>query len=129
MTCFICDKKLTGRQTKYCSNICKSRDSNVRHQNYQAQKKRAIKRKIDLILRLGGECKHCGYKNNIASLCFHHRDSNEKEFELDARSISNLKPERLTKEAAKCDLLCSNCHMEAHYPDLNLSDLLSKQPA
>jgi hypothetical protein len=124
MICFICDKKLTGKQTKYCSNICKSRDSNVKHQNYQAQKKRAIKRKVKLITKYGGKCMHCGYKKNIASLCFHHRDPGEKEFELDARSISNLKPDRLEKEAAKCDLLCSNCHMETHYPDLELALLL-----
>ena len=46
-----------------------------------------------------------------------------KEFQLDARSLSNRKIEPILKEVAKCILLCNNCHAEEHNPGLDLAKL------
>lgn len=65
----------------------------------------------DLVLaEAGGCCALCGYSRNPAALQFHHIDPGAKEFTLrngDTRSL-----ERMRAEAAKCVLLCANCHAE-----------------
>jgi len=121
--CTICGKELKGKQTKFCSGLCKSRDSNNSQQCYAAQKKRAILAKLRLIDSLGGKCSSCGYDKNIASLCFHHRNPAIKKFRLDMRGLANRSSSEIVKEAAKCILLCHNCHTEIHNPELSMSDI------
>lgn len=122
--CVICNNLLSGIKRKYCSNKCKGKDTNNIHQNYEKQKDRALTRKLCLINDKGGKCEKCGYNNNSAALCFHHLDPTQKEYGIDSRQCSNRTLESLKIEAAKCILLCANCHMEIHYPDLtgNLSN-------
>jgi transposase-like protein len=63
-----------------------------------------------LISEAGGGCLLCGYDRNPAALQFHHIDPATKDFTLrngDTRSL-----ERMRAEAAKCVLLCANCHAE-----------------
>jgi transposase-like protein len=63
-----------------------------------------------LIEEAGGRCLICGYDRHPSALQFHHVDPATKEFTLrngDTRSI-----ERMRAEAAKCVLLCANCHAE-----------------
>jgi transposase-like protein len=63
-----------------------------------------------LIDEAGGRCLLCGYDRNPAALQFHHVDRATKEFTLrngDTRSLA-----RMRAEAAKCVLLCANCHAE-----------------
>jgi transposase len=63
-----------------------------------------------LIEEAGGRCLICGYDRDPAALQFHHIDAATKEFTLrngDTRSL-----ERMRAEAAKCVLLCANCHAE-----------------
>jgi len=67
---------------------------------------------------MGGGCRICGYAKNLAALEFHHRDESAKLFQLDLRSLSNRSWNRIEAEVQKCDLVCSNCHKEIHYPDL-----------
>lgn len=116
-----CHKKLTGKQTKFCSQKCKMSHPDHKNNDYAAQVRRAIKRKIALIKLFGGKCK-CGYSKNLSALDFHHLNPKIKSFGIDARQCSNRKWEVLVKEAKKCELLCHNCHMEEHHPEL--SDLL-----
>ena len=66
----------------------------------------------------------CGYNTNLAALTFHHVDSNEKNFKLDMRSLSNRKLEVVRAEVEKCILVCQNCHAELHNPHLDLADLV-----
>lgn len=115
--CKICNKKLKGKQTLFCSSACK----NVFHQSYPSQKNRGLNRKLHLVRQLGGKCSRCGYSTNLAALTFHHLGS--KEFKLDARSLSNRKIAPILAEVAKCKLLCHNCHAEVHNPSLNLAKL------
>lgn len=63
-------------------------------------------------------CERCGYDKNTAALCFHHIDPDEKEFEISQMSSWPVKD--LEAEIGKCIVLCHNCHMEEHYPHLNL---------
>ncbi len=82
------------------------------YKKYQKQKRED--RKKELVELRGGECKICSYDKCIASLDFHHRNQEEKEFEI-SRTGFLTKWETLVKEAEKCDILCKNCHNELHY--------------
>ena len=88
--------------------------------DYQNQKLRGLKRKLELILYKGGKCEVCGYNHNIAALEFHHINPDTKEFQLDMRHLSNTSLDKLKVESDKCKLLCSNCHRELHNQDLTL---------
>jgi hypothetical protein len=76
-------------------------------------------RKRRLVALLGGACHRCGYRKNFAALEFHHMDPANKSFNLDLRSLSNRTWQAVLDEAAKCILVCSNCHKEIHYPDMS----------
>jgi hypothetical protein len=121
--CQVCNKKLVGKQTLYCSVKCK----NAIHQSYQAQKKRGLERKLEFVQKLGGKCSRCGYATNIAGLSFHHISN--KKFQLDVRAFSNRKIEPILQEIDKCVLLCHNCHAEIHNPGLDLAKLLIEPTA
>jgi transposase len=64
-----------------------------------------------LVREAGGRCSVCGYDRCLGALGFHHLDPAEKRFGLSnvgvARSL-----DRARHEAAKCVLLCANCHAE-----------------
>lgn len=114
LECIVCDNKLTGLQTKFCSNSCKHRSTNNKHNNYQKQQARGKKRKLRALEKFGGKCQICGYSKNIAALTFHHLNPNDKSISLDMRSFSNNSLKKLEKEINKCILLCMNCHTEIH---------------
>lgn len=65
--------------------------------------------KSTLVDERGGSCEQCGYDKSLAALAFHHIDPSLKSFEI-SRYGKSL--ERLRNEAAKCKLLCHNCHAE-----------------
>lgn len=116
--CVICqEKELTGRQKKFCSDVCKQKDINNKHQNYAIQQKRGADRRKRLIISKGGKCEKCGYCKNYAALTFHHLDPSVKEFGIDLRKCSNSTWESLVEEVSKCQLVCHNCHNEIHHPD------------
>ena len=95
--------------------------------NYKKQCERALKRKLELIEYKGGKCEKCGYDKNIAAFDFHHINPEDKDFQLDARHLSNTNIKKLIQESDKCILLCANCHREIHnskYDKDNLSNLL-----
>jgi len=80
--------------------------------SYRCQRRRRVERKQRLVEARGGRCEDCGYDVSVAALEFHHRDSKTKEF-----GVGNFNGswERLVAEAAKCDLLCANCHRRRHH--------------
>ena len=61
----------------------------------------------------GGKCEKCGYNKCIAALDFHHKNPEEKIY--DVKSLMNRKWELIQEEIDKCILLCSNCHREEHW--------------
>jgi len=64
-----------------------------------------------LVTEAGGACELCGYAGFVGALEFHHRDPTEKAFGLGSRGITRSLA-AVRAEAAKCALLCSNCHAE-----------------
>ena len=63
-----------------------------------------------LIDDAGGCCALCGYDRCIFTLTFHHVDPATKSFPMTMSSGKSLAAYRA--EAAKCVLLCANCHGE-----------------
>jgi DNA-binding protein Fis len=88
--------------------------------NYDYQKIRGLRRKLELIKLRGGKCEICGYCKNVAAFDFHHINPKEKSFQLDLRHLSNQSMSVIIEEFEKCKLLCSNCHREIHSPNLDL---------
>jgi hypothetical protein len=64
----------------------------------------------------GRYCKKCGFDSfdNPWIMDYHHRDPNEKEFELSS-CLKRGAFSRIKSEIDKCDLLCSHCHRTLHY--------------
>ena len=78
----------------------------------QAVTRRRQRVKRILVEEAGGACQVCGYAANQGALHFHHLDPSSKRFEINARGAA-IAIARLREEAAKCVLLCANCHAEA----------------
>jgi transposase len=64
-----------------------------------------------LVAEAGGACVICGYTRCVTALHFHHLDPETKRFAVGGRGLAQPL-ERLRDEAAKCVLLCANCHAE-----------------
>jgi 5-methylcytosine-specific restriction endonuclease McrA len=77
----------------------------------EAVARRRRKVKEILVAEAGGRCQLCGYDKHPVALHFHHVDPASKSFGLARRGITRSL-EKLRAEAAKCVLLCSNCHAE-----------------
>ncbi len=77
----------------------------------EAVSRRRRKVKGMLVAEAGGKCVLCGYARHSAALQFHHLDPVTKSFGLGVRGITRS-IEKLRAEAAKCVLLCANCHAE-----------------
>jgi len=74
-----------------------------------ATRRRKVKR--ILVEEAGGACAACGYDRHPGALQFHHLDRNTKEFGLSRQGVTrSINAAR--SEAAKCVLLCANCHSE-----------------
>jgi transposase len=67
--------------------------------------------KATLVAEAGGRCCICGYERCVAALEFHHLDPLEKRLGISAVGLT-LSIAAVRAEAAKCVLLCSNCHAE-----------------
>lgn len=121
--CSICEKRLTGRQTQFCSLKCRNSINAQTHQRYGNQKFKYIQRKKELMKIIGDKCSCCGYNKNLSALEFHHIDPKTKKFTLDARKLPNSKFEDCLKEAKKCMIICANCHREHHYKQFDMEEL------
>ncbi len=70
-------------------------------------------KKLKAANELGGKCELCG-EEKIWLLCFHHKDPNEKEDDINILKSSKVRFTDLMHEVNKCQLLCQNCHREVH---------------
>lgn len=79
----------------------------------RAERVVARRRKAKAILanEAGGKCRICGYNRYLGALEFHHLDPQQKRLGVSYKGAA-LALETLRAEAAKCVLLCSNCHAE-----------------
>lgn len=78
-------------------------------QDAVAERRRKVKR--ILVEEAGGCCQLCGYDRSIGALQFHHVDPDTKRFGL-AQKGHTVGIGLARAEAAKCVLLCANCHAE-----------------
>jgi hypothetical protein len=92
---------------------------------YKYQRKRGIRRKMKLVLMMGGKCSMCGYSKNFSALALHHTNPPLKKFEINLKSLSKHSWQTILDEAQKCILVCLNCHSELHYPDNLMAAVLS----
>ena len=67
--------------------------------------------KATLVAEAGGRCVLCGYDRSVAALQFHHLDPTTKAFHISRQGVTRSLA-RARAEAAKCALLCANCHAE-----------------
>jgi DNA-binding CsgD family transcriptional regulator len=98
----------TGCSGRYRCRRCRT--------EYRSAQRRRLKRR--LVAEAGGRCTLCGYSSSPAALQFHHLDPAAKAFNLSAQGVGrSLHAARV--EAAKCILVCANCHaeLEAAGPD------------
>jgi RecJ-like exonuclease len=89
------------------------------------ERQRTLKQKA--IEYLGGKCVRCGYDKCPAALDFHHKDPSQKEFEI-SKVRSTSWNDEIKIELDKCDLLCANCHREAHWEQKEFINLSPRSP-
>ena len=63
--------------------------------------------------KLAKGCKYCGYNKSARALQFHHYDDN-KSHNIAKMVAQGRAIDSIMKEAAKCDIVCANCHAEIH---------------
>ncbi len=73
--------------------------------------RRRRKVKEILVAEAGGRCCLCGYGRYSGALQFHHLDRDGKGFGIAERGLARAIA-KSRAEAAKCVLLCANCHAE-----------------
>ena len=91
----------TGTSGRYRCKRCRTEAVTAR--------RRRLKRV--LVEEAGGRCVICGYDRFPGALQFHHRDPAHKSFALSVQGVARSL-EKARAEAAKCVLMCANCHAE-----------------
>ena len=76
---------------------------------YRARARKRLNAEAQSLKVASGGCPFCGEKEPVA-LDFHHRDPDVKDGSV--RRQTSLK--RVQAEAAKCVVLCANCHRKVH---------------
>lgn len=67
------------------------------------------RRKEKLVVSFGGRCHDCGVAYPPFMFDFDHRDPKRKSFNI-GNNGSTLSWAKTIEEAAKCDMVCANCH-------------------
>lgn len=96
--CLQCDAPLNG---KGGWNLC------AKHY----KRERLITIKATIVALFGGCCADCNGVFPQAAYDFHHLSNKENSIAL---LMSNASPQDIAAEAAKCVLLCANCHRIRH---------------
>lgn len=79
-----------------------------RSEHVSARRRRVKQLLVD---EAGGRCILCGYDRYAGALQFHHLDPSAKSFALSVQGVARSL-EKARAEAAKCVLICANCHAE-----------------
>ena len=84
-----------------------------RSKRCRAERVSEHRRKLEVLLvaEAGGRCVVCGYDRYVGALEFHHLDPTQKRLTLSRNGVT-LSLDAVRAEAAKCVLVCSNCHAE-----------------
>lgn len=115
-TCYKCKQPHTGNHS-YCTSCRKKVDAEYNKRRDKAKKyakvnlKRKANQKYILSYLLEHPCTHCGEADPIV-LDFHHLRDKKKNI---ADMLSSYSLNTITKEIAKCEVLCANCHRRVTY--------------
>jgi IS30 family transposase len=106
------DLELTCRRHGRTTFRLRSYDAQYRCLRCQSEQVIERRRRLrsQLVAEAGGACLLCGYDRYVGALHFHHVVAATKSFALGGGATRSLARNR--DEAAKCVLLCSNCHAE-----------------
>jgi transposase len=91
--------------------------------NAVSRRRRVVKEA--LVAEFGGACQICGYDRFPGALQFHHVDPDSKRFALSDRGLARSLA-KARAEAAKCVLLCANCHAEV---EAGVATIAGSRPA
>jgi len=109
MSCGKCGVELSNENTyskgKRRSYLCKSCMN-------EYVKERWHRLRSEILEKMGGKCKLCGYNKYHGALHMHHIDPSKKSYEW--KQLRKQSKANIEKEAKKCVLLCANCHAEVH---------------
>jgi hypothetical protein len=61
-------------------------------------------------------CERCGF-SDYRALVFHHRDDQEKVWNIGDMIKNGVSRQSIERELTKCSVLCANCHQILHYED------------
>ena len=107
-------EKIKTEITK-CNLLCRNCHRELRWGNSRCS---VLKIKL-LEIKKSNKCLKCGYAGkdeNFASLDFHHRLAEDKDFSLgNAYKLITKYRDKVIRELEKCDVLCSNCHAKEHF--------------
>ncbi len=118
--CTICKKSQDIENFYFNPGTSDNRGSQCKTCDTKLKRIRGRNKKALVVQSMGGKCQKCGYAKNLAALDFHHKEKN-KEFLL---SKNNPSLERMILESKKCQLLCANCHREAHNPESKIAEIV-----
>ncbi len=114
----LCAKCKIKEATNHCYCLdCRKEYDRQRYQDKKQlmleQRNKYRKHKQDYLweYKCNNKCANC-IENDPACLDFHHKNPEDKEFQL---SKANHSIENIKKEIEKCILLCANCHRKLHY--------------
>jgi hypothetical protein len=115
------NKKTGKRLQPYCKNCQHINHSEWYEKNKENRQKRIYERKKEITRWLSTikeekklECSICG-ENRLPVLDFHHRNSEEKDYNIHEMANRGFSRKNILKEIEKCDVVCSNCHRMLHY--------------
>jgi 5-methylcytosine-specific restriction endonuclease McrA len=100
--------RTTGKYFPYCISCTK--DQVTKRQNIAKDKALAIS---------GKKCVFCGFDDYLCALEFHHKDPEQKDFEISKNALKNF--DLLIPEIEKCITVCSCCHREIHAGIIDLT--------
>lgn len=90
-----------------------------KQQYFDRNKRRRIELKEWLWeIKKNSKCEKCEF-NHPAALDWHHKNPDEKSFEISQgyRVVGSKK--RILEEMQRCQVLCANCHRIFHYKERN----------
>ena len=111
------DKKV-GKRQAYCKEcfISLRKESYKKNKNHYLGKAKNRKKEIVdwyVEIKKTMKCQKCGF-SHPAALDFHHKNENEKEYDV-SQLVRNGNKDKILKEIEKCIILCSNCYRIHHY--------------
>lgn len=110
----VCKKCRGNYYQRNKDKIKKYRDSRIEITRKYTKHYREDTKIIMAQLKING-CAICGYDKCINALDFHHVNSGDKKFPVGSNTITH---KDFIEELQKCVLLCSNCHREITFGEI-----------